>query len=65
VATIIPQSSSGIEIGWGAGTNTTSYAAATHRWSSGNDADNVPSGPGKKFSALIEALGGPPGKVEG
>ena len=65
VATIIPQSGSGIEIGWGAGTNTTSYAAATHRWNAGNDADNVPSGPGKKFSALIKALGGPPGKIEG
>jgi hypothetical protein len=65
VATIIPQSGSGIEIGWGAGTNTTSYAAATHRWSAGDDAGNVPSGPGKKFSALIAALGGPPGKIEG
>jgi len=55
----------GVEIGWGAGTGTTTYAAATGRWSTDDDQNNVPSGPGKNFSALIAALGGPPGKVEG
>jgi hypothetical protein len=65
VVKLIPQYESGIEIGWSAGGGTTSYAVATHRWSAGNDYGNRPSGPGKKFSALIAALGGPPGKVEG
>lgn len=65
VVSIIPQSSSGIEMGWSAGSGTTSYAVATHRWNAGDDYDNHPSGPGKRFSALIKALGGPPGKIEG
>lgn len=65
VATIIPLYETGFEIGWGAGTGTTTYAAATGRWSADDDQNNVASGPGKNFSALIAALGGPPGKVEG
>jgi hypothetical protein len=65
VAEIIPHYESGIELGWGAGTGTTTYAAAAHRWSADDDQGSVASGPGKSFSALIAALGGPPGKVEG
>jgi hypothetical protein len=65
IATIIPGYSSGIEIGWGAGTSTKTYAAKIGEWSSTNDADSIPSDAGKRFSALISSLGGPPGKVEG
>ncbi len=65
IATIIPGSSSGIEIGWGAGVSTKTYASRVGEWSTTNDADNIPSAAGKSFSALIAALGGPPGKVEG
>ena len=65
VVNIIPQSETGIEIGWSAGAGNTSYAVATHRWNAGDDDDNHPSGPGKRFSALIRDLGGPPGKIEG
>ncbi len=65
IATIIPGYSSGIEIGWGAGISTKTYAAKTGDWSTTNDADSIPSAAGKSFSALIVALGGPPGKVEG
>jgi hypothetical protein len=65
VAKIIPLYETGVEIGWGAGTGTATYAAATGRWSADDDQNDVPSGPGKNFSALVAALGGPPGKVEG
>ena len=65
VAKIIPLYETGIEVGWGAGTGTTTYAAATSRWSADDDQGNVPSRAGKNFSALVAALGGPPGKVEG
>ena len=65
VATIIPLYPTGFEIGWGVGVGTKTYAAATGRWSAADDQDNVASGPGKSFSALIAALGGPPGRVEG
>lgn len=65
VATIIPSWSTGIEIGWGAGYKTVTYAAARHQWSAHSDEDSIASGAGKSFSALIAALGGPPGKLEG
>ncbi len=65
IATIIPGWSTGIELGWGAGTSTTTYAAKQHQWSADHDLDSIASAAGKSFSALIASLGGPPGKVEG
>ena len=65
IATIIPGYSSGIEIGWGAGIGTETYAAKIGEWSAPDDADSIPSAAGKSFSALIAALGGPRGKTEG
>jgi hypothetical protein len=65
IATIIPGWASGIEIGWGAGINTKTYAMEMGEWSHRNDADNIATAAGKSFSALIASLGGPPGKVEG
>jgi hypothetical protein len=64
IATIY-QGSDGIEIGWGAGVGTETYAAAHGQWSPSDDADSVPTPSGESFSALIASLGGPPGKVEG
>jgi len=58
-------SSGGIEIGWGAGVGTETYAMQAGQWRSGMDAGNVPTAAGRSFSALIATLGGPPGKVEG
>jgi hypothetical protein len=65
IATIVPNSLSGIEIGWGAGNGTESYAAANGQWSEAHEADDIPSASGLYFSSLIAALGGPPGLVEG
>ena len=65
VATIIPHYSSGIEIGWGAGRGTKTYAAKLGDWSPIRDEDSIPSAAGESFSALIVSLGGPPGKIEG
>jgi hypothetical protein len=65
IASIIPDWETGIELGWGAGTNTKTYAQAAGQWNSTDDEDNVATPAGKSFSALIAALGGPPGKVEG
>jgi hypothetical protein len=65
IAEIIAGDSSGIEIGWGAGVGTESYAMQQGQWHGGDDADSVPSPAGKDFSALIAELGGPPGKIEG
>jgi hypothetical protein len=65
IATIVPDDSSGIEIGWGANDGTKSYAAEMGQWSATNEADNIPTAAGESFSALIASLGGPPGKVEG
>jgi len=65
IATIIPYYATGIEIGWGAGIATNTYAAERHEWNETDDADNVATASGKSFSALIASLGGPPGKVEG
>jgi murein DD-endopeptidase MepM/ murein hydrolase activator NlpD len=58
-------SSGGIEIGWGAGVGTETYAMQAGQWKSGMDSENVPTAAGKSFSALIASLGGPPGKIEG
>jgi hypothetical protein len=65
VASIIRSWETGIEIGWGSGIGTGTYAEKNHQWSAASDADNAPSAAGKVFSALIASLGGPPGKVEG
>jgi hypothetical protein len=65
VASIIAGWSTGIEVGWGAGVATLTYAAANHEWSARSDAHSKASPAGRSFSALIAALGGPPGKVEG
>jgi hypothetical protein len=65
IATIIPGFPTGIEIGWGAGAGTTTYAARKGQWSAARDADDIPTAAGRSFSALIAALGGAPGKVEG
>jgi hypothetical protein len=65
IASIIQGWSSGVELGWGAGVNTVTYAARLHQWSAQSDADSVASPAGKSFSALVAALGGPGGRVEG
>jgi hypothetical protein len=65
IATIIPGWPHGIELGWGAGISTKTYAAKMGEWSPREDAYNVASTAGKSFSALIASLGGPPGKLEG
>jgi hypothetical protein len=65
VATIIEGWSTGIEIGWGAGRGTKTYAAQTSGWTPDDDAHSVASPAGLTFSALVTALGGPAGKVEG
>jgi murein DD-endopeptidase MepM/ murein hydrolase activator NlpD len=64
IARIIPDYETGIELGWGAGANTKTHAEAG-QWNATDDEDDVASPAGKSFSALIAALGGPPGKVEG
>ncbi len=64
LARIIPGWATGIELGWGAGRSTETYAAKSGRWSATDDANSVASGPGKSFSALVAALGGPAGRVE-
>lgn len=65
IATIISGWATGIELGWGAGINTLTYAAKTHQWDATSDANSKASPAGKSFSALISSLGGPRGKVEG
>jgi hypothetical protein len=65
IVTLIPGWSTGIEIGWGAGTANKTYAALKGEWNTDDDADSIPTAAGKSFSALVRALGGPPGKVEG
>jgi len=65
LATIIPKWPTGIELGWGAGRGTKAYAKVAGQWSATDDEDNVASAAGLSFSALIAALGGPPGKDEG
>jgi hypothetical protein len=65
IASIIPRWPTGIELGWGAGISTATYAAESHQWSATSDQNSVASAAGKSFSAMIASLGGPPGKVEG
>ena len=65
LATIIPKWPTGIEIGWGAGVGTKAYAKVAGQWSTADDQDNIATAAGKNFSALIAALGGAPGVVEG
>jgi hypothetical protein len=65
IARIIPYYETGIELGWGAGANTKTYAEAARQWNATDDEGDIASRAGKSFSALIAALGGPPGKVEG
>jgi len=65
IATIIPVYPTGIELGWGAGIATKAYAQVAGQWTGTDDEDNIASAAGKNFSALIAALGGPPGKNEG
>jgi hypothetical protein len=65
VAALIDGYQAGIEIGWGAGVGTETLAAQRGEWSSTNDSDSIPTGTGRSFSAMIAALGGPPGKVGG
>jgi hypothetical protein len=65
IATITPNSSTGIEIGWGAGHGHESYAAQAGQWSATHEASDIPSAAGLTFSSLIGALGGPEGIVEG
>jgi hypothetical protein len=65
IAQIIAGDSGGIEIGWGAGIGTETYAMQHGQWHGGDDSGSVPSPAGKDFSALIAELGGPPGKIEG
>jgi hypothetical protein len=65
IARIIRGWPTGVELGWGAGTGTKTYAAMTGKWTATDDADSIPSDAGKSFSALIAGLGGPPGKLEG
>ncbi len=65
IATIIPSYPTGIELGWGAGIGTKAYAKVAGQWDPTDDEDNIASAAGKSFSALISALGGPPGRIEG
>lgn len=51
----------GIEIGWAAGTGEESY----YRYHDGDYVEGTATRPGIAFSNLIEALGGPGGKIEG
>jgi len=65
VAAMIPGDQSGIEVGWGAGAGTETYAATLGEWSSTADDDSIPTAAGMSFSSLIQSLGGPPGRVMG
>jgi hypothetical protein len=65
IVTIIAGSAAGIEVGWGAGNGTETYAAKLGEWSANSDANSVPTAAGKSFSSLIAGLGGPPGRIGG
>jgi hypothetical protein len=65
IAYIVPGWSTGIEIGWGAGRGTRTYAERIGRWTPVDDAENVATRAGRSFSALVADLGGPAGKDEG
>jgi hypothetical protein len=64
IAALIPGDSSGIEIGWGAGKGTETYAAALGQWSAVADNDSISTEAGRSFNRLIRSLGGPPGRIE-
>lgn len=64
IAYIIPGWSTGIELGWGAGRSTRTYADRRGRWTPADDAADVASRAGRSFSSLVADLGGPAGKVE-
>jgi hypothetical protein len=61
VATLIPGSPHGIEIGWAAGKGQQSYASAY----GGGYTEGQPTAAGKAFSDLVASLGGPAGLTEG
>jgi hypothetical protein len=65
VARLVPGYSSGIEVGWGSGVGSQTYAEQHGEWTGYDDAHDVPSLAGQSFSQLIKSLGGPAGKVEG
>jgi hypothetical protein len=65
IAALIPGDDSGIEIGWGAGQGTETYAATLGEWSTTADNENIPTAAGRSFNRLIQSLGGPPGRIEG
>jgi hypothetical protein len=65
LAKIIQGWPTGIEVGWGSGVSTVTYAARKRQWSARSDAHSLASAAGKSFSALVGALGGPPGRREG
>ena len=56
IATIISGWETGIEIGWGAGTGTTAYAAKARQWDATSDEHSSASPAGKSFSALVASL---------
>ncbi len=64
IAYVIPGWDTGMEIGWGAGRSTRTYAQLSGTWTPSEDAEDVATRAGRSFSALIADLGGPPGKVE-
>jgi murein DD-endopeptidase MepM/ murein hydrolase activator NlpD len=61
VATLIPGSPHGIEIGWAAGKGEQAYASAY----GGGYTEGQPTAAGKAFSDLVASLGGPAGLTEG
>lgn len=61
VATIIPNASHGIELGWGSGEGESSYASV----SGGGYAEGALTAAGVAFSNLIGSLGGPAGLTQG
>jgi hypothetical protein len=61
VATIIPGSSTGIEIGWGSGQGESAYASSE----GGGYSEGQMTAAGQSFSNLIASLGGPAGLAEG
>jgi hypothetical protein len=62
IAVIDPQNPAGIEIGWGAGEGTSTYAGKLGQWSAEAENENIPTSAGMSFSALVAATGGPAGR---
>jgi hypothetical protein len=65
IARLISGWPTGIEVGWGSGTSTQTYAARKRQWSARSDANSKATPAGQSFSKTIAALGGPAGRVEG